>query len=85
VVVVGMSVQAVGVILQSGENHRATGRAGCRGSKSLRETRALGGELIKVWRLYDRRSVTASDRALIVGHEEHDVRFLLLRVCNAAK
>ena len=58
---VGVAVLTVAVVVQTGENDRTAGRAGCGGGESVRKARAFGGEGIEVWGLNIRAPVATCD------------------------
>ena len=71
---VRVSVLPVAVIMKTGENDRATGRAGGRGCKGVRKARALSSKGIKVRGLDVGASIASGNRTLVVGDKEDDIR-----------
>ena len=73
VVAVLMSVLTIGVVVESAEDDGATRAATGGGAEGVGETGSLAGELVEVWGLNDRITVTTGIESLVVDDEENDV------------
>ena len=68
-----VSILPIAVIMKTGENDRATGRAGRRGCKGVRKTRALSSKGIKVRGLDVGAPIASGNGTLVVGDKEDDI------------
>jgi len=68
-----VAVMAVCVVVQTGEDYRATGRTTCGCAESKIKACAVGSDGIEIWGFQGGIAISAKVRALVIGHEQHDV------------